>query len=91
LLCSAVENTGVSELMRALETMAERLKSAGHTATRRHEQDRWWMRATVEERLIGDFFSDPRVQAALLDLEKAVISGARSPFDAADELLRSRS
>jgi LAO/AO transport system kinase len=88
LLCSAAENRGITELLTALDKLTEKLEEQGHTALRRHEQDRWWMRATIEERLVSGFFNDPRVQAALPELERAVTEGNRSPFDAADELLR---
>ena len=46
------------------------------------------MRATIEERLVSGFYSDPRIKSALPALEQAVSDGSRSPFDAADELLR---
>lgn len=90
LLCSAVEGTGIKELVASLETIGSRLEEDGYTARRRHEQDLWWMRATIEERLVSVFFLDPRVQACLPDLERAVMQGSRSPFDAADELLKFR-
>jgi hypothetical protein len=48
------------------------------------------MRATIEERLITDFYRDPRVAAALPAVEAAVTEGSRSPFDAAEELIRLR-
>lgn len=88
LLCSAAGNKGISELLFALDDLAAKLEEQGHTALRRRDQDRWWMRATIEERLVTGFYNDPRVQAVLPDLEKAVNDGSRSPFDAADELLR---
>ena len=88
LLCSAAENRGIAEVLSALDKLCVKLEEQGHTALRRHQQDRWWMRATIEERLVSGFFADPRVQAALPELERAVTDGSRSPFDAADELLR---
>jgi len=90
LLCSATENKGIAELHGALEALGTALREQGHTAARRREQDRWWMRATIEERLIADFYNDPHVAAALPGIEAAVVSGARSPFDAAEELLKLR-
>jgi LAO/AO transport system kinase len=88
LLCSAVENFGMAELLSSLDTLSGKLEEQGHTAVRRRDQDRWWMRATIEERLVSGFYNDPRVKDALPGLEDAVIQGLRSPFDAADELLR---
>ena len=88
LLCSALENHGIAELINAISEFTERMRSTGFTEMRRHEQDRWWMRSTIEERLITGFYSDPRVQAMLADLENSVVSGTHSPFDAAEELLK---
>ena len=90
LLCSAMENKGIRELLIALDNLSDKLEDQGYTALRRKEQDRWWMRATIEERLVSRFCGDPGVQAALADLERAVNEGSRSPFDAAEELLKLR-
>jgi LAO/AO transport system kinase len=88
LLCSAAENKGIAELLSALDKLSVKLGDQGHTPTRRRDQDRWWMRATIEERLVSGFYGDPRIKSALPALEQAVRDGSRSPFDAADELLR---
>lgn len=88
LLCSALENYGIVELIKAIAEFTERMRSTGYTEKRRHEQDRWWMRSTIEEQLITGFYSDPRVQAELAVLESSVVSGTCSPFDAAEELLK---
>ncbi len=90
LLCSAIESKGMDELLSALDHLSDKLEQQGHFALRRKEQDRWWMRATIEERLVSGFFQDQRVQAALPDVERAVTDGTRSPFDAAEELLKLR-
>lgn len=90
LLTSAVSGKGVAALTDKLEALAARLAEQGFTAERRREQDRWWLRAAVEERLLTDFFGDPRIAQRLPELERAVMAGTRSPFDAADELLRAK-
>jgi LAO/AO transport system kinase len=90
-LCSAIENKGIAELVTKMEGIAAKLIASGHAEFRRRDQDRWWMRATIEERLISGFYDHPAVRAALPGLEKAVIAGTRSPFEAAEELLRAAS
>lgn len=87
-LCSAQAGTGIEEIQDRLERMAKGLRTSGYLGRRRSEQDRWWMRATIEERLVSRFYSDPRVLQGLKGLEEAVVNGTISPFDAADELLR---
>lgn len=88
LLCSAASGRGLSELLGWIGHFAAGSMASGYMDKRRKDQDRWWLRAAIEERWITDLYSDPRVADALRDLEDQVSRGARSPFDAADELLR---
>ncbi len=88
LLCSAQSGSGIEELMERLERMAVASRTSGYFVQRRSEQDRWWMRATIEERLVSRFYSDQQVAERLKALEQEVVQGSISPFDAAEELLR---
>jgi LAO/AO transport system kinase len=88
LLCSALQNKGITELLAQIEELAMGLGATGYTRQRRREQDHWWLRSTIEEALLTGFFNDPRVQAALPAVEAEMDKGDRSPFDAAAELLR---
>lgn len=88
LLCSAQSGAGIEELMERLERMAVASRTSGYFVQRRSEQDRWWMRATIEERLVSRFYSDQQVAERLKALEQEVVQGSISPFDAAEELLR---
>jgi LAO/AO transport system kinase len=88
ILCSAQNGTGIEELLARLQRMAEASLSSGYFTRRRSEQDRWWMRATIEERLISRFYEDEQVVERLSALEQAVMQGSISPFDAAEELLK---
>jgi LAO/AO transport system kinase len=88
LLCSAVQNKGIRELLAQIKEQAAWLSATGYTRQRRREQDHWWLRSTIEEALLLGFFNDPRVQAALPVVEAQMDQGDRSPFDAAAELLR---
>ncbi len=90
LLTSALTGNGVAALVDKLEALAAALAERGFTAERRREQDRGWLRAAIEERLLADFYADPRIAQLLPGLERAVMAGARSPFDAAEELFRAR-
>jgi LAO/AO transport system kinase len=88
LLCSAVQNRGIAELLAQIEELAAGLGTTGYTKERRREQDHWWLRSTIEEALLSGFFNDPRIQHALPAVEAEMDKGDRSPFDAAAELLR---
>lgn len=87
-LVSAMSGKGIAELADALEAAFAADHASGYTNARRREQDRWWMRSAIEEALVEGFYGDARVQAALGPSEQAVLAGEKSPFDAAEELLR---
>ncbi|MEO5584079.1 MAG: methylmalonyl Co-A mutase-associated GTPase MeaB [Flavobacteriales bacterium] len=88
LLCSATTEKGIPELAQALEEAAERDLQSGHQHLRRRHQEQWWMRAAIEEALIGDFYNSAVVQDLLPKMEEQVRSGEIGPFDAAEELLK---
>ena len=88
LLCSATTGKGIPELAKALEEAAARDLKSGHQHLRRRDQDQWWMRSTIEEALIEDFYSAGVVEKLLPELEARVRAGKIGPFDAAEELLR---
>lgn len=87
LACSAQDDTGVGELEAAVSELSTALSTSGYTVSHRREQDRWWMSATIEERLLDRFYGDARVSEAITRIEADVRAGRLSPFDAADELL----
>lgn len=88
LLCSALTGKGIPELAAALEEAASRDLESGHQQLRRRDQDQWWMRSTIEEALIDDFYNSPLVKDLMPVLEARVRAGEIGPFDAAEEVLR---
>ena len=90
LLCSAVEGTGVQELLQCLERLVEADRQSGYFQQRRQGQDVRWMHQAIEETLLRRFHGDPQVAHALPALEEAVRTGKISPFKAAEDLLAER-
>lgn len=88
LLCSALEDLGMQELVTAVEEQAERHRTSGYRNSLRREQDRWWLHSTVEDALLQGFHRDEQVAALLPGIEEAVGDGTLDPFTAADRLLR---
>jgi LAO/AO transport system kinase len=71
-----------------IQAFLKHARSLGLFEQRRRDQERSWMRAMVEEQLKERFFSHPRVQALLPDLEAAVIGGRLPAASAATQLLK---
>lgn len=88
LLCSAQDGTGITDLVAAIEGLAEKLERNGATQARRGSQNGWWLHEAISERLLQDLFALPAVRQAMPRIEEDVRQGRRSPFDAADELVR---
>ena len=88
MLCSALTGHGMAELHTALVTAADRDRANGQLQQRRSEQGLHWLRAAINDTLLGAFQANPAVLKALPQLEKAVAEGSRSPNAAAAELVR---
>lgn len=87
LLCSALTGEGIPEVWQTVAAYVEQAKSSGYFDRRRREQARHWMMQTIRDRLYEAFLHHPDVQAALPELERAVMEGDTSSFTAARQLL----
>jgi LAO/AO transport system kinase len=88
LMVSSTEKTGLDEILAQIEAYLTLTKANGYFERRRREQARYWMYETIDEALKDNFYRNPSVETALTDYEQAVLSGEKSSFAAAKELLR---
>jgi LAO/AO transport system kinase len=87
LLTSAVQGTGIQDLLAAIEKLRIADSESGRTVVRRKEQGLFWMHHALNTGIQERMLSDARINAALPAMETAVQSGTMSPFKAAQELL----
>lgn len=87
LTCSAQSGMGISEVWDTVEQYRTYTEKTGFFEEQRRRQARHWMHQAIERRLRDDFFSDPDVEAAREDIEKAVLNGELSSVAAAEQLL----
>ncbi|MDR3134400.1 MAG: methylmalonyl Co-A mutase-associated GTPase MeaB [Prevotellaceae bacterium] len=87
LTCSAVEKTGLNEVLQEIENYVTLTKANGYFEQRRREQARYRMYETINESLQNRFYNNATVTAKLAELEQQVINGALNPYDAAAQLL----
>ena len=85
--CSAITKDGIPEVWQTIEEYLALVKSNGYFEDKRHEQNQYWMLETINERLTGHFYNDPKISAELLTMKKAVQNHELSPFAAAQLLL----
>ena len=87
LTCSAQTGHRIDAVWETILDYRDHVRASGHFEQRRQRQSRYWMRQTIEQRLLDDFFDDARVHEQLPDLKQRVLDGTLSAFAAADRLL----
>jgi LAO/AO transport system kinase len=85
--CSAIENSGIEDIWEIIQEHHRHLKTKGFLKNKRAEQAIFWFNSTLNERWRQHVFIRPEVLKLRQSLEESVKSGAKSPFEAADELL----
>ncbi len=85
--CSALDNTGLEVIWDIIQEFLETSKKDGYFERNRQEQNRSWLLQHIEQSLKSDFNRDVKIKKMLPDLEKKVMEGSLSPFNAAQQLL----
>lgn len=87
-LCySGYYELGIEEVWQMIDRYFEFVHANGYFEQRRRQQARYWMRETIDEQLRRHFYSNPEVEAMLLDREQRVLANRQSSFTAARDVL----
>ena len=86
-LCSAIEQTGIKELWETIEDFVETSKTSGYFETNRVQQNKQWLKQTIEDRITRNFYNRPEIKAELAKQIQLIEDGKTTPFAAADYLL----
>ena len=87
LTCSALSGDRLDAVWEQIELHRRTFLDSGEWEARRRSQQRNWMWALVEERLLDRFHRHEAVAAEVAEIEQAVLNGELSPSVAADRLL----
>jgi LAO/AO transport system kinase len=87
LSCSALEERGLEEIWRAVQSYNEALNESGELAARRAEQATSWMWREVEEYMMAALHGDSNLAALSKRLESEVAAGRKTPAAAAAGIL----
>jgi LAO/AO transport system kinase len=85
--CSALEAVGMVEIWDTVLEFIDFTRTNGYFNLNRSRQARHWMYAFIDESLRSDFYNGPGIRERLDSLEKEVLEGLKSSFQAASEIL----
>jgi LAO/AO transport system kinase len=83
---SALEDTGLAKAWEEMRSLADWRREHGHFAARRAEQARFWFEAELKQSLLARLDREP-LKGLVRTLGRAVEDGAKTPSQAADEVL----
>jgi LAO/AO transport system kinase len=87
--CSAIENRGIAEVWQIIEDYRDLMtKKSDFFYHKRREQTVQTMYDSINQQLKDHFFGNEKVKGELARLEKDVLAGRISAYQAASEILR---
>ena len=85
--CSALEETGLTEVWDTIKNHKRIMTSSGELDKKRQDQAMSWMWFLVNEGLERWFYQHPEIQKLLPTVKQGVEEGKMAPTRAADELV----
>ncbi len=84
--CSALENRNIDKAWEHIEKYVSQTHQNGWFETNRSKQDQFWLRESLKEMILSDFFQSESWKNEYQTMEKKVAEGAISAFSAAEML-----
>lgn len=86
-ICSSLNKTGIAEIWEEIERYRTRTVKSGYFSRKRNEQSIYWMHEAIQDHLHRDFYHNAQITAELKSVERQVLEGEITSFDAAGKLL----
>ncbi|MFK5974527.1 MAG: methylmalonyl Co-A mutase-associated GTPase MeaB [Flavobacteriaceae bacterium] len=87
LTCSALENTGISEVWNLVMAYIDHSKKSRSFTANRKNQNKSWLLQHIDNQVKIDFYQHPSITAVLPTMILDVTEGEISPFKAAEKLM----
>lgn len=87
LISSAFEDRNIDKVLDTIEQFVNQTTINGHFDKKRSAQDKYWMHETIADILLSDFYDSKDLKDLIKAMERQVINGEISSFDAADQLI----
>jgi len=84
---SAREKRGIEDLLNIFNEFFSLVHTNGYFDRQRMDQSRHWMYTTIQEKLLEDFYHDPRISHRLKEIERKVMGGEITSYQGAAKLI----
>lgn len=84
--CSSIDKTNIDEVWKIVESFENHTKLNDSFESNRKEQDKFWLKETLEEMILSGFYSNDDLLAELKTIQLAIIEGKDSSFSAAEKM-----
>lgn len=91
LTCSAIQQTGLTEIWQQITDYEKRLKANGFWQRQRNEQQVTWMHRYIQQQLLQKFYGRAGIKQAIATAESNIKLGKTLPITAAKKLLNAQS
>ncbi len=85
--CSSLYNSGIDDVWEMIMEYQKETEENGYFEHNRRNQAKHRMVETINEVLLGDFYSHPKIRNQITTFEQLVLDDKKSSFQAAKELL----
>lgn len=86
--CSATENKNIDKVFELIDSFCNQQKINANFENNRHHQDQIWLKESLKELILQEYFSNPKYAGQLKIMEERVLKGEITSFQAADELMK---
>ncbi len=87
LTCSALEKTGIDKIWDMILEHNKLMKETGHFRLKRNQQKIDRMYETINQTLSNHFYTNPKVEGKINEIERSLLNNRLSAFQAAQTLL----
>jgi len=85
-ICSSVTGSNISKVWEVIQSYENQTKLNGWFIKKRKNQDKFWFNETVKDLLLLQFFNNETIVKEIEKLEKEIIEGNITSFQAAEDL-----
>ena len=86
--CSAHEGTNIERVFEVIKSFENQVKINGSFEKNRKEQDKKWLRETLNEMLLQSFYGDEGLEKAFTEAQESIADSKETSFQAAERLFQ---